>query len=311
MKYKQIDTILERNQDNLREILNEFSSLIDDTVNFGTNLLKWGIEKNSPSNESLLPLLFFRNILEISDSISILIKASSIDTVKPLLRILLENTYNLAYLLEDNTDKRAMSFIVCQIHKELNIYDKLDTSNQVGKQFKNEILKDRFVNTFDFENKESYKVAKGNAEKLLKSEKYKSIEKEYQDTKEKKKNCSWYSLFNGPKDIQQLANHLKLNLSYEIWYRDFSVNIHAVDSSKNKIIFYRDNSIGIIQIRYPEDAQKVTQRCLDIILIAYSSFYKKILPEKEEDYRNWILEFDEEYKELSKRNLIIIEKNIR
>lgn len=119
---------------------------------------------------------------------------------------------------------------------------------------------------------------------------------------------SWYSLFNGPKDIQQLANHLKLNLSYEIWYRDFSVNIHAVDSSKNKIIFYEDNRIGIIEIRYPEDAQKVTQKCLDIILIAYFSFYKKILPEKEEEFRNWLIEFDEEYKELNKRKLIIIEK---
>lgn len=188
MKYKQIDTILKRNQNELREILNEFSSLIDDTVNFGTNLLKWGIDKNSPSNESLLPLLFFRNILELSDSISILIKSSSIDTAKPLLRILLENTYNLSYLLEDNTNERAMSFIVWQTHKELNIYDKLDTSIQVGKQFKNEILKDKFVNTFDFENKESYKIAKEDAKKLLKSEKYKLIEKEYQDTKKKKKN---------------------------------------------------------------------------------------------------------------------------
>ena len=101
MIYREIKELLPREPDeNLQEVLTKFSFLVDSTINFGTNLLKWDLDKKRSGDENIIPVLFFRNLLEIGDSISILIRNSSIDPCKNLLRSLLENMYEMEYLLE-------------------------------------------------------------------------------------------------------------------------------------------------------------------------------------------------------------------
>ena len=52
--------------------------------------MKWDADKGRAGDENTPPLLFLRNIIELGDAISILIKNSSIDPAKPLLRSLLK-----------------------------------------------------------------------------------------------------------------------------------------------------------------------------------------------------------------------------
>src|SRR5690606_14251466 len=115
MKYREINELLPRDIPNeLKTILDFFSDTIDNAVNFGTNLIKWDIEKQLNGDEHLTPIIFFRNILEITDGISILIKNSSVDTCHTLQRSLIENTLGLKYLLEKEEDfkTRSLSYIV-------------------------------------------------------------------------------------------------------------------------------------------------------------------------------------------------------
>lgn len=47
MKYKEIDNVLTRDLEyGLKELLGKFSILIEDAVNFGTNMIKWDFDCN-------------------------------------------------------------------------------------------------------------------------------------------------------------------------------------------------------------------------------------------------------------------------
>jgi hypothetical protein len=309
MKYKEIEDLLPRSQDeNVKSLLENFAALIDNAINFGTHLMKWDAEKKRHGDENMPPLLFMRNILELGDAISILIKKSSIDTCKPLLRSMLENTFGLEYMLEKETEKRALSYIVWHTHKNLKLYEKLNSSTQSGKQFEKEIEKDRLLSGVgSFFDNPILAPAKKNAEDLLRLPKYVPIESEYQATSATRKNPAWYSLFGGPNNIEQLAKYLKLHASYEILYRGFSGNVHATSIFQRKLIPNNDGTVDIVQIRYPEDAQSITQNATNILIMAYLVYYKSRLPEKNKEFQEWYSEFRIPYNKLSEKQYLKIE----
>jgi|GEM_PF-6755282 len=112
MEIKEIEEILpKRIEPDLAVLLEKLASLVSDTVSLGTHLMKWDADKIRAGDESMPPMMFLRNIIELGDAISILIKTSSIDPTKILLRSLLENTFGLEYMLEKETEKRALSYL--------------------------------------------------------------------------------------------------------------------------------------------------------------------------------------------------------
>lgn len=297
MKYKSVKDILPREQLDVIEILIDFSNLIDEIVNFGTHIMKWEMDKRLVGDENIVPILFLRNILETADSISILIKNSSIDASKSSLRILLENVFGLEYLLEKNTKDRALAFIVWLTHKDLKFYEKLNGDTQIGKQFKTEFKKDSLIKNSEIINKIDYLSAKKNSEELLKLPIYAEIEKEYNLTESKFKNPDWYSLFNGPRNIQQLAKYLNHNALYEVMYRSYSGNIHATDIYKGKLLPVGKNAVDIVQIRNPKDAQSVFISTINYLLLAYKEYFSRI-PEKKLEFQQWYLVFKLNFEKL-------------
>ncbi|XCF05345.1 DUF5677 domain-containing protein [Tamlana crocina] len=303
--YKSIEDILPREQNEVKAELNKLSSSIDNTVDFGTHLLKWQADKMKRGDDHLVPILFFRNILELADAISILIKNSSIDPAKPLLRSLLENSFGLEYLLEDDKKNRALSYNVWIAHKDLKFFEKLNANSQVGKQFFNVIKKDKHVQEIK-SNKELIEFGKRNSEELLKLSIYQKIEEEYQRTNAIRKNPKWFALFDGPCDIEQLAKKLNHHTLYEVVYRMLSDNVHATDLMKSKLVPGKNGQTDIIQIRFPKDAQNITVYTLNILLMTYLTFYQKELPERKDDFTKWYSSFQPTFKELREKELFNI-----
>jgi Family of unknown function (DUF5677) len=308
MKYEAVKNILPREQPEVIEILEKFSKIIEDAVNFGTHLMKWETERKLCGDSEIVPLLFMRNILEIADGISILIKNSSIETAKTSLRSLLENVFGLQYLLEENTINRSLSFLVWTTHRDLKFYEKLDAQTQIGKQFNAELKKDKLITDTEFITNIEYLQAKLNSEELLKLPIYRDIETEYQLTNSKTKNPNWYSLYSGPKNVENLAKHLKHNGIYEVMYRSFSHNVHSTDIYKGKLLPNINGTVDLIQIRSPKDSQSITIDTINFLLMAYLSFYKKRIPEKNTEFMEWYNEFRVRYSEIrNKKNQIIYE----
>lgn len=192
--------VLPENQDDyLQKILNEFSDNISEVINFVTHLLVWDVQTGREGKDNHIPTLFFRNILELGDSISILIKSSSIDPSKILLRSLLENSFGLQYLLEKNERERSLSYMVWKALKQIKNYKRFISDHPSSKELKKLILENNLDFPFEkfFDREDVQKVIDAKAT-LLKKPEFKEVYKEYNRTSSKRKSPAWYSLFDGP-----------------------------------------------------------------------------------------------------------------
>ncbi len=272
------------------EILKKSSEIINEASEFGIKLIEWDTMENRIGDEHLPPLLFLRNIIELTNSISILVNSGSIEPAKIILRSLIECVFSLEYMLENNSKNRALSYLVWQIHKDIYFLDKLNLESQMGKQFKNELEKDKLLkqnNNNEFFQSPGIKIQKRINEKLLSASHLKPIVEEYQKTCSKFKNPNWYSLFNGPKDINQLAKYIKLNASYELLFRGYSNNVHSTDNLKNKLILDEDGRMSLSGIRSISNLNEVTQNSINFVLLAYINFCKNRIPNKYHLFLNW------------------------
>lgn len=294
MKYPVVDNILPR-ENNQQLMLDNVSKLIDEAIDFGTNLQKWQLEKNSNSDENIVAILFFRNILSVADGISVLIKNSSIDNTKSLVRVLMESVFSLEYLLQENTKNRALSYFVWNAHRDLKFLEQLNPNTESGKQFKAKIAKDRFVKDTEFKEHPEFVAGKRNAEELLKLPDYIPVEEEYQRTCAKKKNPNWFTLYDGPADFEQLSSKINLDGFYQLHYRSYSRNIHSTNVHKDVFFPNENGTQDIIQIRYSKDCLAVSVDTINFLIVAFMTVIGKLLPEKNDDYLNWYLGFRDNY----------------
>lgn len=303
MTYPAIESILPRLENSKSESLTTLSILIDNAINFGTNLLKWELEKGQKGDEHIVPILFFRNILSVADGISILIKNSSINNSKSLVRVLIESIFSLEYLLQENTKNRSLAYFVWNAHKDLKFIEQINFATETGKQLKSNIAKDKFAKNIEFDYPSEFDEGKKNAEELLKLPDYVSIEIEYQRTLKTKKVNNWFTLYDGPQDFEQLSVKINLNSFYQLHYRYYSKNIHSTSVHKGVILTNEDGSGSIIQIRSWKDSISTSVDTLNFLLLTFMTFQRKLLPERNDDFLKWYWEFRNEY-----LNLIEISK---
>ncbi|PUZ23440.1 hypothetical protein DCC81_23975 [Chitinophaga parva] len=182
------------------------SDRIDSLVDYSLGILKPELKITSNSLGDSGPIFIFRHILDLLDSISLLIRTGSSATPQLLLRALFESYVYLVYIAEKDTLRRQNAYVAFN-SLENYIYDKkkgINTSDQ------------RFIDaTF-----------------LFSKQPYKEILENYEN-----KNAEhWYSLFGGPTSFKKLLRYLKLeDLYYSKIYKDYSENVHGTNQSMRNL----------------------------------------------------------------------------
>lgn len=274
--------------DEVLDVLKHFSEIIIEVRNFGSHVLKQSSDASSGGHEVYPLIMLFRNILEVLDAIALLMSGSSIEPCKILLRTFLENMLSIEYMTERDTEKRALCFLVSDIHKKIKNLRKIDPSLQEGKQFLSKKNKDRLTNKANWEGIEGITDGIRKYEKRLEKPHYVGIEKEYQKTRTKMKNPYWYSLFGGPRNLEMLADNLKLSGVYEEFYRHWSDSAHGTDIFDGKVSASTiPGEVLISQIRLPNNAQHLTQMAISLSLDVYQNLIKYFVPSMLNDYQNW------------------------
>ncbi len=289
----------------LEKILNSFADGLDSIVDFGSQILKSDFENTLGKDEVLPIIMSLRHFLDLIDAISILIRKSSIDPAKLLLRGALETFLSLEYIFEKNTDQRCMAFMVFHIHHKIKLIEKYDINTESGKQFLAKFKHDRLLNDMKIPEFKGDLDHKKNLLKLLNKPEYKLAEEAYQNLLVTKKPFNWFNLFNGPKNIIGLATHLKYIGLYELLYRKWSSSTHSMDIIDAKIIGNDDGSVSIYQLRMPTDAQSVIQWAISISLRTLDAYIKNRTPNKMEDYKVWHLTIRDLYIRVYNTNPII------
>lgn len=275
----------------VRGILNKYGHGLDGLVAFGSQLIDWDLTREGDEKKDgyLVPILFLRNFIENVDAIGILIRHGASDPAKSLLRTVVENFFSLEYLLSESQHERSMSFHVWNTYHNYKLYEKLDGTSAQAKQLqalleKDKMLTDKSPLILDIVDK-----MKANAKELLERPLYQDFAAEYERTKLKLKNRKvyWYSMYDGPGSVEELANKSRFPALYEI-YRGLSNTVHGVDIIQGKIAGLGDGRIGIDQLRFPRQAHSLTQYAHNLSATVFGSYVTTRLPERAIEYQQWL-----------------------
>lgn len=297
----------------IQKILNQYSSVLEELVNFASVAAIWCTEE--VQDEKLTPLHFsFRHIFELIDAISVLVKYSCIVPCNILLRSVLECALSIKYILEEDTEKRLKAFMTCTWHQDINNLRKMNPDDEMHDQFLAKKQRDKFMRDVALPEIPKEEVIE-NIEKLkdlLDSSEYRESEIEYKRLKRARcgRKPKWYSMHGGPANIEKLAEHFDLTLEYEFRYREWSGLIHGFDIIRPNIVI-DDQGIGkISQIRSPEyafDVTKIAVQYGEEIIFPYIEYLN---PKKIQEAKELYLKEIEPLKSsvLSKNRIIVKEK---
>ena len=248
-------------------VLANFAALVHDSVDM---LLKgWKIAEQAGWKEQqhhhATVQMMTRHVCESLDGVSVLAAQGCAETAKPLMRSSFEAMLGIQYILETDSERRGIAYQVAHAHRRISFYRKLDPNEQAGKELRTTLADDPL---FDIATPPDGEMQKriANWQHMFARSEFAPIEAEWQSKrKQRKTDPAWYSLFNGPTNIRELAMHLKRGAMYEFLYRDWSNSIHAADCFAN-ISRGSGEASSIRPLRHPEGLQPLVANAVGMCI---------------------------------------------
>lgn len=292
----------------VKKLLDHFSDLIEELVNYGFQVFGWCVDKATKGDENAVAFLMYRNIFEIIDSISVLVRTSCPEPCKILLRSLFESFLNFNYLFEKDFNSRGMDFLVCYRHKEIISLRRFNPKDPLYAEYQEKKARDIISKDIPQKPVPDIEERLESINKIFELPSYKesSIEYErYMSNHKGKQPKKWYSMRNGPNDFYKLADHLNFPLQYEILYRSWSESVHGTDIINGKLSMVEPGVAAFSQLRYPADAPFVTLMAITFGLSAIRTMSNHYLPEKLKENADWYKrEIEVAYLNLNKIKII-------
>ncbi|NWL87465.1 hypothetical protein DMN77_07590 [Paenibacillus sp. 79R4] len=280
-------------------LLDTLASTIDSQVDFGTTVIEMIIDNPRDEFIDSTLIVLLRDYLELLDGISVLVRQGCSEAAIPIIRATFEYYLSILYILQEESYKRALSYQVGTLKAKSRELNKTNVKGG-GRKFKRTLEKNSYKVTF----KGTDNTVKLTAlRKLLNSEPFKEVNIEW-DRVQRGMTVppNWYSLYNGPGNIQKLADRLGVVAEYELLYRNWSSKIHGTDSFRNL------SNRGLKQIRMPESIQLVCTWAMTWthkITIELITLYK---PTERAAYFIFYLGIRDIYKNVTSRKPLILFK---
>ncbi|WP_234733413.1 DUF5677 domain-containing protein [Tellurirhabdus bombi] len=288
-----VDTLFPKKieDEKTREALEEYSKILHEMVCMGTHLLEGSLLKTKGVYEEYVAPLLFKRILEIIDSISILVKEGSIRSCEILLRSFVETGFSLEFLLEQNVDYRSKCYVVVDIYSKISRLKKElqqhpDTANANLNYKNNSFLYNDTPELFDKE--KSKELLKYYEEKLLEPG-YDEINKIYLikcSNKPYSGKVKWYYLDSNVNNLSQLAIQLKKFDMYDLIYRQYSSPTHG-DDILNHDLRLSEGNIHVAPLRNYATAPYTANFVLTLGILYFDLFMASGLCRPINYYNRW------------------------
>lgn len=281
--------------DEIQEAIKFMDNALEECINYGTYLAGW-LHKTTSKNEHDFPIYStFLHFLDCLDSIRLLIPSSQSSGIKTLSRALFEASLVFRYLISNSRDKGVLAYQVSFTRKRISQRKMLDINEDKGSEF--------LVN---FEKQVGVKITPQDSVELnkhlnayLEREDILPIDKEWRRTKKKLKRVpNWYSLFDGPVNLKELANLLNEGIMYELLYSDLSQHIHGSNSTKNiAVVQQEEGKLSAIStgLRNPADLQDSIRWVLMTVMSTYTDLFNKYYPKRKKRFSDWYTKKFREY----------------
>jgi Family of unknown function (DUF5677) len=251
-------------------------------------------------------LLLVRHFIESLDGVSVLVAKGCSQSCLPLLRSALEAMLGLIYILETDTERRALAYQVVHAHKKIKIYERLDPTTKAGQDLRKVVATDPCGNLFNNLPIINYPKLIAGLQGMFAKQEFRPIEVEWQRLKAARNNKDpeWYSLFGGPQNVRDLAIKVGLPAMYEFLYRQWSNEVHA--GSAMEAIGLKDGDAVIRPIRHPEELQSVVTLASNFSLLLAMKLIGVYSPAKLGELRTrYIDQIQKRALELAQKKVIV------
>lgn len=209
------------------------SPLLIEVLNYATNILeKCQTSTKAEIKESFPLFVLFAHIIQMADSIQVLVLNGCGTPGNLLLRSVFEARLSLKYLLEKDKHNREIAWLIKYYDNEIAYLEMMDPNNPKGNLYREKHKDDDIYKIFGPpptltgipEN-----IAK--IRTVLNRPEYAIVYQEYQKRKVKRHYPEWYSLFDGPDNLKKLAEHFGEGAIYESLYYSWSKISHANETT--------------------------------------------------------------------------------
>jgi len=276
------------------QIIKDASTVLQEVVNYSTNAFARCATSNSDNEEDISILLSYLHIIELTDSIEVLLAHSCPTPAQLLLRSSFESLLSIEYILEEQYSHRALSWLAFFMRKKVSVYKSYDPSTPEGKQLRKEMSSDKISHDVKITYPPKFDEFIQNYKERLNSPKYKQVQDEIDKYKREHNHPpkQWYQLFGPPppqktpRNIEELAKYLRRGGWYEILYREWSSIIHAV--SPSRFITTTDKgTLAIRRLRNPSQVSEVASFAIHFLFDATRLVLGKFRPGEEKSLATW------------------------
>jgi len=216
---------------------------------------------------------------------------------------MLESYFNLEYLLNMDTNRKALAYLVWDTHNQIDLMKKLDPDLDQGRNFINQLRKDKFLKDVELPviNSKMESITHNEFLALPKCIEIESIyQKKRKQLRDSKQNnhLEWYSILSNIRTVEDLASQSSLSGLYSSFYKRWSLSTHGKNITRGKLVAEKDGSIGLVQLRSPEEAKNVFSSAYFLIAKELTLFSSTYFKESQKSFDEWINERNNEFHKL-------------
>jgi hypothetical protein len=273
----------------LKALLNHFHSKLEQLNQYGMEFITKISKLGSLNTEDVPIILSIRHEMELIDAIGVLIKNNLADPCLLLVRGLFESILQVMYILDNDSEKRGKAFMYFDLLKNIEWHEKLDKSTNKSKEFFAKIEKDKLLRKTVLNTPPDLDKRISLLRGQCKQSSFIETHREYEKQREKGKNIKhWYSIYNGPKNIEQLAQHLKYDGLYNIFYRQSSEAVHGISIVRNKIAAQNGKGF-ILSTRLPNNIEFIVSITISLWAMVMGEIIVKKYPKMQKEFMDFYI----------------------
>jgi len=283
------EPLLDRDTSKIKFIVDTVCPVLQETVNHATNFYqRCQTSQECASDESFPALAMYLHIIQMIDSIEVLISNGCVEPANLLLRSAFEAKLGIGYLLEKNRGQRAISWIVKNIIDEIENLQTIDLSNKKNKEsavITEPDVPEKIIKVLPTPSiSEDIVKLRENLKKPAYAEAY----AEYSILMKKgRKYPEWYSFFGGPRNLKELATYLNQIEIYQRLYSSWSRISHVSDAQH--LTFPLEGGRSVLgPIRNPVNSIHVGTMALSWVLETTSLMVRAYRPYESSKFSKWL-----------------------
>lgn len=281
----------------LRDDLARYANLLDEIVAYGTTLLAHMITDSSTvatadiGTARAVAIGQIRWALELVGGAAAQVRAGWIDSASLPLRSLFEVSIGFQFMQCEpvHAVRKAYSYLICALHKRIYDLERHVPGTDRNKNFSASLREDAFMASVSVSAKLG--AIESELRKLKEAaagESYAIYKDEYDRSKKRVSGAvEWYSLFDGPRNIYELAKVVNASAQYEVFYRDWSTVAHGADVLKGIVGAQVDGIVGFSQLRKPDRVHELVSQTAQFTVLLLRRAAESLSPQRVDSVCAW------------------------